>query len=238
MFVKAYLKVRMHNMNFRSPVGVPKPEDHFESGPELSHHHRVAGGQGAAEGDLVDKPQAEQVAHDLLAVGEHEELAEVPLLPHLPDVVPVEVAPVEAGPLRHPDRVVDLLELGGPLPVEDLQEMVGRAQVHAVEGVGGSHQKHRQLVVARRQADWDIVTILIIRELLSAFPAPPPLLILPRYSGWESCVTFPEDRTSSRGFVTILVIPSTCTVWAGMVRRMTLDTCKNIFSCRRMVESI
>ena len=238
MLVFYHLEVRIHYVNLRNPVGVAQLEDLVEGGPELGHHHRVAGGQSTAQGDLVDESQAPQVAHDLLAVGEHEELAEVPLLPHLPDVVPVEVAPVEAGPLRHPDRVVDVLELGGPLPVQDLQEMVGRAQVHAVEGVGGSHQKHRQLVVAGRQADWDIMTILIIREFLSAFPAPPPLLILPRYSGWESCVTFPEDRTSSRGFVTILVIPSTCTVWAGMVRRMTLDTYKNIFSCRRMVESI
>ena len=139
MFVFYHLEVRIHDVHFRDPVGVAQLEDLVEGGPELGHHHRVAGGQSTAEGDLVDESQAPQVADYLLAVGEHEELAEVPLLPHLPDVVPVEVAPVEAGPLRHPDRVVDVLELGGPLPVQDLQEMVGRAQVHAVEGVGGSH---------------------------------------------------------------------------------------------------
>ena len=165
VFFVCYLEVRIHNMDFGSPVGVPEPEDHLERLPELGHHHGVAGGQGAADGDLVDHPQAPQIPDNLLTVGEHEELVEVLLLPHLTDVVPVEVSPVQAGSLRHTDLVVDVLEPPGPLLVEDLEELVGRAQVHAVEGVRRRHQQHRQLLVPRRKLDRDVVTVLVLGQL-------------------------------------------------------------------------
>ena len=149
-------------MYFGRPVGVAQPEHDLKGRPELGHHHGVAGGEGAAEGDLVDHPQAPQVAHDLLAVGEHEELVEVLLLPHGPDVVPVKVPPVQAGALRHPDLVVDVLHPPWPLLVEDLEELVGRAQVHTVQGVRWRHQQHRQLLIPRRKLDRNITAILIV----------------------------------------------------------------------------
>ena len=40
-------------MNFGGPIGVSEMENHLKGGAELGHHHRVAGGQSTAEGDLV-----------------------------------------------------------------------------------------------------------------------------------------------------------------------------------------